>query len=58
MRAERQLLRLGEYLVGRACQELPPATDREIPLEAARSGTRRHVWRFSKPIRLRSGTGT
>lgn len=23
MRAERQLLRLGEYLVGRACQELP-----------------------------------
>lgn len=24
MRAERQLLRLGEYLVGRACQRLPP----------------------------------
>jgi hypothetical protein len=24
MRAERQLLRIGEYLVGRACQRLPP----------------------------------
>lgn len=29
MRGERQLLRVGEYLVGRACQQLPPDTREE-----------------------------
>ena len=29
MRGERRLLRLGEYLVGRACQRLPPEVREE-----------------------------
>jgi hypothetical protein len=29
MRAERQLLRVGEYLVGRACRRLPPGAREE-----------------------------
>lgn len=47
MRGERQLLRLGEYLVGRACQRLPPETRHE----------RYREWVAELPVILRDPQG-
>ena len=53
MRGERRLLRLGEYLVGRACQQLPPDVREER--RSLETSEAKHSPPASTPHRAHSG---